>query len=843
MLAVPFKISKNVEELRRALKDAPLFMDTETNFFYRSIRLVQCYQEGWSEVILFDVRDTSLKEVYEAVKDCHVVFHNYTYDATSFEMDLKLGENPFKNFDDTFLLSRQCFAREKFFNLAACFSYVLGYDPYEKTGLDKSIMQKTFLSTKRVDMSKAELTQDQLNYAAIDVYYMPLLWKVVKDYRSIWYYKVDKEFTSNLIRWQRFGMPVRKDVLALERNRIFGISEKYRPILKDINVASVKQVREATGLQETSYQALQTIANKGDKLAEAIIEERSARALHRFLDRYEAEDRVKGFFSPSVVSGRVKCEGGKFPGEDNLMQVPRELKYVFGFTESDTRYLVDCDYAQLELRSACCLVGEENLQEAFLGGVDLHAYTASKMFKVSLEEAKKDDARKPAKVCNFSMLYCGSSNVLCRAFERIGLNVSTDEAVKYRSMWLDSYPAIKRWHNEAMTNFSKGNMLVTTPNGRSYTAKLFTDICGVCNQSLGADATKQSLNILLRKKPDTKVLNFVHDSITLEASSLEEARELSRLLGESMIEGWFRAIEKCKINDLPMPVEVDICKQWGKPIEVGYTNPGTLEDLKSFTAPIKADRKLLFEEYKISTNPTFESYVCLHDADTLFYKTAYEAENDDWEFAKTLLQEKFRFLRSEFKPGKLINFLGDPDSKCFRYEVDPEYKLRRKSKASKRPKYLNDLKRYALDNFTNCKSNPILEADDLVTYYKSITPNSIIWTIDKDILKGVEGRHFDMYHFKFVETSLRESLWFHYYQVLKGDSSDSIKGLEGIGDKKAKSILDFDWSYENDLWEAVLKVYKERGYTEQDLIKNMRLVRMDQWDGRQIKLWNPTKIV
>lgn len=843
MLAVPFKISKNVEELRRALKDAPLFMDTETNFFYRSIRLVQCYQEGWDEVILFDIRDTSLKEVYDAVKDCHVVFHNYTYDATSLEMDLKLGENPFKNFDDTFLLSRQCFAREKFFNLAACFSYVLGYDPYEKTGLDKAVMQKTFLSTKRLDMSKAELTQDQLNYSAIDVYYMPLLWKVVKDYRSIWYYKVDKEFMSNLIRWQRFGMPVRKDVLTKERARIFGISEKYNPILKGMNVASVKQVREATGLQETSYQALQPIANKGNKLAEAIIEERSARALHRFLDRYEAEDRVKGFFSPSVVSGRVKCEGGKFPGEDNLMQVPRELKYVFGFPEDDTRYLVDCDYAQLELRSACCLVGEKNLQEAFLDGVDLHAYTASKMFKVSLEEAKKEKARKPAKVCNFSMLYCGSSNVLCRAFERIGLSITPDEAAKYRSMWRDAYPAIKQWHNESITNFSKGNMLVTTPNGRSYTAKLFTDICGVCNQSLGADATKQSLNILLRKKPDAKVLNFVHDSIILEASSLEEARELSKLLGESMIEGWFRTIEKCKINDLPMPVEVDICKQWGKSIEVGYTNPGTLEDLKSFAAPIRPDKKPLFEEYKISTNPTFENYVCLHDADTLFYKTAYEAENEDWEFAKTLLQEKFRFLRSELKPGRLINFLGDPDSKCFRYEVDPEYKLRRKSKASNRPKYLNDLKRYALDSFTNCKSNSILEADDLVTYYKSITPNSIIWTIDKDILKGVEGRHFDMYHFKFVETSLRESLWFHYYQALKGDSSDSIKGLEGIGDKKAKVILDFDWSYENDLWEAVLKVYKERGYTEQDLIRNMRLIRMDQWDGVQINLWNPTKIV
>ena len=90
-------------------KEAPLFIDTETCFLYKGIRLVQMFQKDWQEVLVMDTTSVSLREIYEEIKHAHVVFHNYAYDAACFVEDLDLNENPFETFDDTLLLSRIAF--------------------------------------------------------------------------------------------------------------------------------------------------------------------------------------------------------------------------------------------------------------------------------------------------------------------------------------------------------------------------------------------------------------------------------------------------------------------------------------------------------------------------------------------------------------------------------------------------------------------------------------------------------------------------------------------------------------------------------------------------------------
>jgi DNA polymerase I len=72
--------------------------------------------------------------------------------------------------------------------------------------------------------------------------------------------------------------------------------------------------------------------------------------------------------------------------------------------ERGDRLLFAADYSQIELRIAAHLSRDPNLLAAFAAGQDIHAATASKVFKVALE-AVDANQRRLAKVANFGSIY------------------------------------------------------------------------------------------------------------------------------------------------------------------------------------------------------------------------------------------------------------------------------------------------------------------------------------------------------------------------------------------------------------------------------------------------------
>src|SRR5690554_1777184 len=92
----------------------------------------------------------------------------------------------------------------------------------------------------------------------------------------------------------------------------------------------------------------------------------------------------------------------------NLQNIPirdergRELRRVF--IPDDGCLFVSSDYSQIELRIMAHLSGDENMIEAFNKGQDIHAATASKIFKIPIEEVDQDMRRK-AKTANFGIIY------------------------------------------------------------------------------------------------------------------------------------------------------------------------------------------------------------------------------------------------------------------------------------------------------------------------------------------------------------------------------------------------------------------------------------------------------
>ena len=835
MEQIPHRLNDLNELLNRLDYAKPLFLDTETNYLYKGIRLVQMYQDFWDCVLVFDIRDFELKKLYSLIKDAYVIFHNYTYDASCFVEDLGLLQNPFKRFEDTLLLARIYNPTQAAFSLDACFEHIYGYDVYSRFGVEKKEMQRSFLSTKTRDMSKKDLTDLQIQYACADVYFYPKFWDKLAQYTNDDNYVMDKEFISNALRWQNFGMPVNEKI----RCELFESVEKEIVELTDklpkgLNVNSPKQVKEFLNIESSSKDVMSLLAAGGNEVAELVLAKRAALKTQNFLERYNFE-RVLGYFAPTTISGRVRCDGGDKPGTDNLLQIPRRLKSVFGFDEKDERFLVYCDYAQLELRSACCLTAEHNIAETFRRGVDLHTSTAVKMFGGDYESLAKDKVKRvAAKFCNFSLLYCGSAKSLQSVFLTMGgIQISLEQAAEYKKLWLEGYPGFGAWHNAANKQYVEGKMLSQTANGRKYNAKLFTDICGIANQSIGADAAKTALNIFLKKEPNAKVLVFIHDSITLEAENEQEARRLARVLGESMVEGWFYAIRNCPINDLPMPLEVNIGKNFGT-IEtdgiVAYKTEGLKPGLNNPTAGVK---QTLFEE--TSLDDMFKSRDLIIDADTMLYIAAYENEGNSFEECQQWFRTYIKGIREKYQPKSMKLFLSIGSSH-FRYMLDENYKANRDR--SQTPEHLGKLKRWALETFENVFADVRVEADDLVVLEKRLNPSALIFAIDKDILKAVAGTHYNYTKNIAVTTSEQEARFWPYLQTIVGDSSDGIKGVPGLGEKKAAQFISPTMD-EKTLWAGVLTAYRSKGLSEEDAIKTMRLVRMDQWDGEHLRLWYP----
>lgn len=813
----------------------PLFADTETNYLYKGIRLVQLYQAHWDSVVVFDVRDVKLSSIYAAIKGAHIVFHNICYDAACFQEDLNINVCPFGSFDDTLLLARQAFAYNlEYFSLDRCFEYIYGYDVYAEIG-EKKAMQKSFLSTKKKDMGIEDLTDQQIKYAAADVFYMPKFWDSIKHIKNEQCYKTDVLFIKNLLRWQRFGMPIDKaaiERLKAEQTKL--VEELTLKLPQGLNVNSPKQVKDFLGF-ETSDKTTLLKASEGEsnEACDLIIKKRKALKMLNFLDRYSFE-RVRGFFSPTTISGRVRCDGsGDIEGTDNLLQIPRALKGVFGFGENDERRLVYCDFAQLELRTACCNTSERNIEKAFREGLDLHAHTAALMFEgLSYEQALHDkEKRTAAKMCNFSLLYCSSAKTFKNAYLNNGGGLLTDEqASTYRNLWKSTYNGFAAWHEQAVRKYQKGLLECKSKNGRRYKAKMFTDICGVENQSIGADAAKTALNIFLEKEPNAKVLCFIHDAIIVEAQNDNEAKRLAEILGNSMVAGWFKAIENLPINDLPMPLEVGVGPML---YEAESNTVWATQGLKSQHVEIKP----LFEECEVISNDVPEEVKnrdILFDADTPFYISALEAEGD-LEVGKDLVLNYFKFFREQMQPKSVKYYLTI--GRCFRYDLCDTYKANRDR--DKAPPILKALKFWAAKKFSNIFYDERLEADDLVFYNALENPNALICSIDKDVLNSLPGRHWNPMKRKIVEVSHLTSTQWPYMQCIMGDSSDNVKGAKGIGEKKLWRFLDKSCSKPLDLWLQVLEAYRFAGQTIDEAVLNMQLVRLDQFNGKEVELWQP----
>jgi DNA polymerase-1 len=162
--------------------------------------------------------------------------------------------------------------------------------------------------------------------------------------------------------------------------------------------------------------------------------------------------------------GQAIASTGRLSSNDpNLQNIPvrteegRKIRQAF--VAEDGHVLLSADYSQIELRLLAHVAKIDVLIDAFKGGEDIHALTASQVFGVPIE-GMDPMVRRQAKAINFGIIYGISAFGLARQ-----LGIGRGEASDYIKAYFGRYPGIRDYMDQTKQD-ARDKGYVTTLYGR-----------------------------------------------------------------------------------------------------------------------------------------------------------------------------------------------------------------------------------------------------------------------------------------------------------------------------------------------------------------------------------------
>jgi DNA polymerase-1 len=263
--------------------------------------------------------------------------------------------------------------------------------------------------------------------------------------------------------------------------------------------------------------------------------------------RLYAEWRQQGCITGRMASARP-----------NLQNLPTDPRYRACFRAPEGRVLVKADYSQIELRIAAKVTGDQAMLDAYARGDDLHALTARRMLgKAEVTPAE----RKLAKPVNFGLIYGLSAGSLRRkAKAEYGLDLTAQEAERYRRAFFQAYPGVAAWHRRLRAESAPA---VRTLAGRRCPLPekhFYGTRANYTVQGTGGDGFKAALALLWERRdqcPGAFPVLAVHDEIIIEADA-DQAEAAAGWLKQAMLDGMSPLLD-------PVPVEVEakVGRTWG----------------------------------------------------------------------------------------------------------------------------------------------------------------------------------------------------------------------------------------------------------------------------------------
>lgn len=215
------------------------------------------------------------------------------------------------------------------------------------------------------------------------------------------------------------------------------------------------------------------------------------------------------------------------------------------------------------------------------------------------------------------------------------------------------------------------------------------------------------------------------------------------------------------------------------------------------------------------------------DADSICYICSKDTLEESLFLARELVNNILNYTMAN------CYYLVLSESPYFRHKIEPLYKTR----ASTSLLFVAEIKDFLRSEF-NAFNIEGIEADDVLATIKLNEHqfNYVITlaSIDKDILKGLPGRHFNYKDFTYNTVTEKEAKYHEAFQLITGDTADTIKGIPTFGAIKAEQILstaDTEEDYIPLVFKAYIDYYvnkKKNSYIVaiENFTKNYKLVHL-----------------
>jgi DNA polymerase-1 len=263
----------------------------------------------------------------------------------------------------------------------------------------------------------------------------------------------------------------------------------------------------------------------------------------------------------------VAATGRLSSNNPNLQNIPirdeegREIRKAFIPSDKDHLFL-SADYSQIELRIMAALSGDPQLLEAFRQKMDIHAITASKIYKIPLKEVTSDMRRK-AKTANFGIIYGISAFGLSQR-----LNISRTEAKELIDGYFENFPLVKIYMEKSIEMARKEGFVQTIMGRRRYLNDINSNnavVRGMAErnainapiQGSAADIIKAAMvkirQAFRRNGLKSKMILQVHDELNFDVykPELEMVASIVKELMESAV-----------VLTVPLTVEMKAAGNW-----------------------------------------------------------------------------------------------------------------------------------------------------------------------------------------------------------------------------------------------------------------------------------------
>jgi DNA polymerase-1 len=392
-------------------------------------------------------------------------------------------------------------------NLNVLSENLLGYKPIE---IEELLGKKGARQLNMRNIDPKEITNYACEDADLALQLKSILWeRLVKENLDSLYYKLEEPLIRVLAQMEYEGVTINSKVLndyAVELNKeLMQLDSEIKEMagVPDLNVSSPKQLGEvlfermkiAPDAKRTKTKQFSTSEEELMKYADShpiVSKILDFRSVKKLLSTYvevlptltnKQTGKIHASFNQAVAStGRLSSNN------PNLQNIPireergREIRRAFVASGSEYTFL-SADYSQIELRLMAHVSQDPSMLEAFQSGEDIHAATASKIFKVSLSEVTREQ-RSRAKTANFGMIYGISAFGLS---QRLG--ISRTEAKELIDGYFETYKGVKAYMDSCVEQARKKGYVETIYGRKRYLPDINSN-----NQTVRGLAERNAIN-------------------------------------------------------------------------------------------------------------------------------------------------------------------------------------------------------------------------------------------------------------------------------------------------------------------------------------------------------------